>query len=316
MTTKTIVPTLAYSFALFSVALVACAQSYTPLAPLPIGEGGTTPQTYTLATYLSGMIKLLIAVGGGIAILMAIVGGTQYVAAGINPSAKSEAKDRIANSLIGLALILASYLILNTINPKLVDMNLLLPPIGGGPTGGAAGVTTTPGGPSVSGVTGGGAVSPGGAVAPGAQQADCPSCATLNAVVPQKAPGLGCAAPGPCQVSSSIAPKLEMLAAALKTKQINWQVTEMWPPTRTHKAACQNPGPQAGTCVDASILSERSAANIKEFVKAASINGLRAQYEVTSEQRRLELIAGGVPASNVSNLGSWITGEHFSVYNN
>lgn len=109
-------------------ALVAHAQGYTPLAPLPgtFTEAGETKIT-NLSTYLSGMLKLLIAAGGALAILMAIIAGTKYVAAGISPDAKSTAKSDLTNAFIGLALILSSYLILNSINPKLVKFNLSLP---------------------------------------------------------------------------------------------------------------------------------------------------------------------------------------------
>lgn len=108
--------------------------TYTPLAPLPLGEGGNTPATYTLTNYLTGAIKLLVAVAGALAIIVLIIGGTQYVAAGINPSAKGDAKERIWNALIGLALVLTSYLILNSIDPRLVQFNLTLPRVGAVPT--------------------------------------------------------------------------------------------------------------------------------------------------------------------------------------
>lgn len=105
--------------------LVAHAQ-YTPLAPLPGTSIDTTSTATNLSSYLSGMLKLIIALGGALAILMVIIGGTQYVAAGISPDAKSSAKEHITNAFIGLALILSSYLILNSIDPKLVAFNLSL----------------------------------------------------------------------------------------------------------------------------------------------------------------------------------------------
>lgn len=106
------------------------AQDYTPLAPLPgTYTGSVDDPSTTLPTYLAGMMKLLIAVSGGLAVLMMIIGGTQYVAAGITPDAKSSAKERIQNAAIGLALTLASYLILLSINPQLVEFDLSLPPI-------------------------------------------------------------------------------------------------------------------------------------------------------------------------------------------
>ncbi len=113
---------------LFGGVLVASAQGYIPLVTLP-GGITTVGQPVVLDKYLSGMIKLTIAVAGALAILMIVIGGTQYVAASINISAKSDAKDRITNSLIGLALVLSSWLLLNTINPKLVSFSLMLPPI-------------------------------------------------------------------------------------------------------------------------------------------------------------------------------------------
>lgn len=110
---------------------VAHAQGYTPLAPLPgTYTGAVGAETTDLTTYLSGAIKLIIGVGAATAILMTIIGGTQYVAAGISPDAKSTAKTRITNSFIGLALILTSYLILNSINPKLVQFDLSLKSVG------------------------------------------------------------------------------------------------------------------------------------------------------------------------------------------
>src|SRR3989344_5127483 len=77
------------------------AQDYTPLAPLPgTFTGATGSETTNLSTYLGGMLKLLIALGAGVSILVAIIGGTQYVVAGIAPSAKQDAKERILNALI------------------------------------------------------------------------------------------------------------------------------------------------------------------------------------------------------------------------
>lgn len=126
---KNILPSILSGFIIVFGAgvLVAHAQGYAPLAPLPgtFTTAGDAKNT-NLGGYLSGMLKLLIALGGALAILMAIIGGTQYVAAGISPDAKSSAKARIMNAFIGLALILSSYLILNSINPKLVAFDLSL----------------------------------------------------------------------------------------------------------------------------------------------------------------------------------------------
>jgi hypothetical protein len=138
---------------------------YTPLAPLPgTYTGSEAAPTTNISTYLGGAIKLLIALGAGLAVLMAVIGGTQYVAAGISPDAKSGAKDRLMNAFIGLALVLTSYLILNSINPDLVNFKLELPPVGTTTV-----VTPPPGG---GGGTPGGGGSPGGGGTPGAGWGD------------------------------------------------------------------------------------------------------------------------------------------------
>lgn len=109
---------------------VAHAQNYTPLAPLPGTFTGTEGSEVTnMALYISGTIKLLIALGAALAVLYAIIGGTQYVAASINPSAKKDAVERIWGALIGLAIILTSYLLLNSINPELVNVGFSLPTV-------------------------------------------------------------------------------------------------------------------------------------------------------------------------------------------
>lgn len=133
---KKITPILAsVSLIFFGGLLIAHAQTnisgdYTALAPLPLGPGGTILKTYTLSTYIAGAIKLLIALGAGFSVLVAIIGGVQYVAAGALPSAKTGAKERIVDAFVGLALVLTSYLILNSINPDLVNFKLELPLVG------------------------------------------------------------------------------------------------------------------------------------------------------------------------------------------
>ncbi len=108
-------------------ALVASAQGYVPLVTLPgVTEDGVAVE---LGDYLAGMMKFIVALAGVLAIILAIIGGVQYVAAGISPSQKDDAKKRITNAFIGLTLVLVSYLILNSINPNLVAFNLTLPKV-------------------------------------------------------------------------------------------------------------------------------------------------------------------------------------------
>ncbi|RZN42892.1 MAG: hypothetical protein EFT35_01515 [Methanophagales archaeon ANME-1-THS] len=51
---------------------------------------------------------------------MLVIGAIQFTASAALPSARSEAKDRMTGAILGLLLLFATYVILNTINPELV----------------------------------------------------------------------------------------------------------------------------------------------------------------------------------------------------
>ena len=86
------------------------------------GESPTSELTgYIRYIYLFGLGLV------GIAALGALVyGGFNYMLSGTITS-KEEAKKWIWGAIAGLALALAAYLILNTINPDLVNWQLILP---------------------------------------------------------------------------------------------------------------------------------------------------------------------------------------------
>ena len=86
-----------------------------------IVEGQT--QESSLGHYLSLLFKTLIGLAGGISVLIIVVSGLQYILSEV-PGIKTSAKNRISEALIGLILALAAYLILYTINPDLVNLNL------------------------------------------------------------------------------------------------------------------------------------------------------------------------------------------------
>ncbi|MDD5098394.1 MAG: hypothetical protein PHD31_01595, partial [Candidatus Pacebacteria bacterium] len=83
-------------------------------------------QTITDATTFSGLIiffyNLAIIIGGAIAFITIIVSGIKIMNSQGNSSALSKAKKTITNSLIGLAVLLGSYLLLTTINPEIINI--------------------------------------------------------------------------------------------------------------------------------------------------------------------------------------------------
>jgi hypothetical protein len=243
-------------------ALTVGAQGYVPLAQLPIGPGGTELPSWTLSSYLVGAIKLLVAAGGALAVLMLIIAGTQYVAAGINPSAKGDAKDRIVGALIGLALVLTSYLILNSIDPRLVQFNLTLPTVGGMPTSPTA-ITATP--------------TPAAAACPSPNDSSaaccpqgiaCKACSGCSAIA--SVPNKGCGT-SVCFLNTSLLSRIQHISGVT-----GWRITESWPPTVTHLSSCH----QNGTCAD---LNNSGGATdpttIKKYYDAFRAAGLNVLYE-------------------------------------
>ena len=87
---------------------------------LPSGASVTSFEQYA-----SLMFSTIFSLAILIAIITMAYGGLVYASAE-QIAKKSEAKQQIYNSLAGLVLALAAYLILNTINPDLVKFNLNL----------------------------------------------------------------------------------------------------------------------------------------------------------------------------------------------
>ncbi|TSC84535.1 MAG: hypothetical protein G01um101417_200 [Parcubacteria group bacterium Gr01-1014_17] len=143
------------TFLLFagSMFVVHAQTDYIPLAPLPntvllpnntpdpqcnpLDENALKPGTdaykekcklssaNALPRYLTGIYKTGIAAAGILAVLMLVWGGFQYMTTEAIQG-KSESRGVIMNVVWGLATVLASYVLLYTINPRLVDIGLAL----------------------------------------------------------------------------------------------------------------------------------------------------------------------------------------------
>jgi len=73
-----------------------------------------------LPKYVKYIFNFAVGISGLIAFGSLVYGGSQYLISGDSPSAMNEAKDQIFSALLGIAILLSSYLILTTINPQLV----------------------------------------------------------------------------------------------------------------------------------------------------------------------------------------------------
>src|SRR3989344_867902 len=73
-------------------------------------------------TWISIFIPFLLGLAGLFALIQIVRGGIMRAVSGGNPSAVGEANDMIWQAILGLILALSAYLILNTINPDLVNL--------------------------------------------------------------------------------------------------------------------------------------------------------------------------------------------------
>ncbi len=106
---------------------VSTKDAYCLLEPLSIG--GKVETKVAIADYLKQLFKIGIGLAGLFAVFMIVLGGLEYMSTDA-VTKKESGKEKIQNALIGLALALGSYLILNTINPQLLEFSGGLEPVG------------------------------------------------------------------------------------------------------------------------------------------------------------------------------------------
>ena len=96
-------------------------QGYEVLAAIPGVTDGDIPAD--LGSYVNLVYRASIAIGAVLAVLMLVIGGLQYMGTDVF-SKKNQGRDRIRHALMGLGLLLVSYLILSTINEDLLNLDL------------------------------------------------------------------------------------------------------------------------------------------------------------------------------------------------
>lgn len=305
--------------------------SYTVLAPLPgttecddsiVGGDGSqrTDCKTTLEKYLPGMFKLLIGISAVWAVFMIVIGGFQYMTSDAI-TGKKEGLSKLQNSILGLFLVICSWLLLNTINPKLLELNLNIQALdfskfnAGGTlktpsnqtTGG--GGTTTSGGPCTNCQYSTTATQPNQLSASDQARLNCSSCKPMDSSIQSASNNMH------RNVDPDLNNRLVALNNELKANKVEWGVTEAFPPTVYHSSECHF----TGSCVDAKPTNP-SANNIKIFIESASKSGLRAQYEVRTVSEQAALITQLKNAGMTGDLSahvivvSRINGNHFSVY--
>ena len=100
---------------------------YTPLEPIP-GLAEAQSGNTNFALFLKYVFGVLISLGGLSAVVMLIFGGITYMVSDVVHK-KTDALRRVQAAMWGLLLLIASWLILNAINPRLLVFELLINPV-------------------------------------------------------------------------------------------------------------------------------------------------------------------------------------------
>lgn len=114
----------------FASPLLAQTDDYRLLEPIPYVE--TSAGHTDAETYIPGVIKLVIALAGALAVIMIVIGGIQYMITD-SLGTKANAKKTIENAIWGFVLTISAWLLLYTINPKLVEIDLTIEQVKSGP---------------------------------------------------------------------------------------------------------------------------------------------------------------------------------------
>jgi hypothetical protein len=75
------------------------------------------------ADFIQKLYDYALSIAGTLAVVMIVYGGVKYVVSAGSVSAQSDARDIIKNAVWGIVLLAGAYLVLNTINPRLVNLS-------------------------------------------------------------------------------------------------------------------------------------------------------------------------------------------------
>ncbi|MDP3784566.1 MAG: pilin [bacterium] len=123
-------------------------KTITPSAPAPSAAGSGDAKDFL--SYARFLYPFMLSVAAILAVFMIVFAGIQMMAAVGNPGMIESAKKRIWAAIGGLLLAVGSFLILRTINPDLIKLQLNVPGVTitgqtTGPGGGSGGGTGTSG---------------------------------------------------------------------------------------------------------------------------------------------------------------------------
>lgn len=79
-----------------------------------------------LGSFVNALFRMTISIGAVIAVAQFVYGGIVYMMTESGAVQMGESKERMQNALLGLVMLLSTYVIFNQINPDLLNLNVNL----------------------------------------------------------------------------------------------------------------------------------------------------------------------------------------------
>ncbi len=80
----------------------------------------------SISGFIYFIIQILLYIAGGVSVLFIIIGGFQYILSAGNAESATKGKKTVVNAIIGLVLIILSYIIINVIVNTILGYNSLI----------------------------------------------------------------------------------------------------------------------------------------------------------------------------------------------
>ncbi len=101
--------------------LLAASIKYTPMTDIPFLTDWATGDATAIAI-INKLFMLSITLGAMLAVFMFIWGGLQMIIATDQASAITKGKEKMKNAILGLLMLLSTYLVLSAINPQITNL--------------------------------------------------------------------------------------------------------------------------------------------------------------------------------------------------
>lgn len=107
----------------YIIPVVSFAADYVALSPTLPGSGTNNWLAGGMSVFLNRLFAISVAVAAILAILMLAIGGFKYMTSE-SVFKIGGAKEQITNAIVGLLIVLAAVVILTTINPDIVQLDM------------------------------------------------------------------------------------------------------------------------------------------------------------------------------------------------